>query len=319
MTLIYSILLISFSAVAMSSYDAAHVYADQLIQKFDKEIQASDFKLETSNTYKKILASREFIENLGIDPNVKNEKSILEVQDSNAYLRTTKIIDSISKKVIFPSSGRDGNVTGNQFPKNTWSLTFDDGPRGARTKKVVDNLYSRGIKATFFMLTSEAKRYPETAQYVLDAGMDVALHSYTHKSLANPSDARLKYEITQAKIDLEKILNIKLKIFRLPYGAGMRNSKTRDAITKNELVHIFWNVDTLDWKDKVPASVFKRAKILMDKSPKNSGIILFHDIHATTGQASELLMDYLLEKNLNICTVQDVIDYTNGSPVDCIK
>ena len=121
MTLIYSILLISFSAVAMSSYDAAHVYADQLIQKFDKEIQASDFKLETSNTYKKILASREFIENLGIDPNVKNEKSILEVQDSNAYLRTTKIIDSISKKVIFPSSGRDGNVTGNQFPKNTWN------------------------------------------------------------------------------------------------------------------------------------------------------------------------------------------------------
>jgi len=305
--------------MATSNYDAAHVYADLLIQKFDKEIQTSDFKLETSNTYKKILASREFIEGLGFDPNLKNETSLIEVLDSNHYVRICNAIDSISKNIIFPSSTSDGNVTGNQFPKNTWSLTFDDGPRGARTKKIVDNLYSRGIRATFFMLTSEAKKYVETAKYVLDANMDIGLHSYTHKSLANPSDARLNYEITQAKVDLEKLLNIKTTIFRLPYGAGMRNSKTRDFITKNELVHIFWNVDTLDWKDKVPASVFKRAKLLMAKSPKNSGVILFHDIQAPTVETSEILMDYLLEKDLNICTVQEVIDHTNGNTVDCIK
>ncbi len=312
--------LLSFNLFALSSYDYAHIYADGLLQVFDKELATNNISLENSKTYKKLLASREFIESLGKNPNIENNKSVIEVLSSNKYLNVVNKIDAIAgNKVIYPSASRNGNVTGNSFPKKTWSLTFDDGPRGERTKMIVDKLYKRGIEATFFMLTAEVKKYLDVARYVVDSNMEVALHSYTHKSLAKPSQARLNYEITQAKRDMENLLNLKLTNFRLPYGAGMHNPDTRKMIVQNNLVHIFWNVDTLDWKDKNPQSVFRRTKLQMSQSPNNSGIILFHDIQKPTVVTSELVMDYLLNNDYNICTIKDVIKSINGNKVNCIK
>lgn len=303
-----------------SSYDYAHIYADSLIQKFDQEITHKGFDLNTSKTYKKLLASREFIESMGINPNIKNDKSILEITNSNKYVQVVNSIDAIADtKTVFPSSTKSGNITGNTFPAKTWSLTFDDGPRGERTKKIVDNLYTRGLEATFFMLTEEVKKYLSVAKYVQDANLEVALHSYTHKSLAKASETRLKYEITQAKKDMEQLLNFKVTNFRLPYGAGMHRALTREYITKNNLIHVFWNVDTLDWKDKDPQSVFRRTKKQMAMSPKDSGVILFHDIQAPTVVTSELVMDHLILNDYNICSIENVIKNLNGEQVNCIK
>lgn len=308
------------SNLLASSYDYAHIYADSLVQEFDKEISQIGFDLNTSNTYKKLLASREFIESIGYNPNVKNEKSIIEITNSNKYVDVVNSINNIANnKTVFPSSTKSGNITGNTFPAKTWSLTFDDGPRGERTKKIVDNLYQRGLEATFFMLTDAVKKYLSVAKYVLDANLEIALHSYTHKSLANASDARLKYEITQAKKDMEQLLSVKITNFRLPYGAGMHHSLTREYITKNNLIHIFWNVDTLDWKDKDPQSVFTRTKKQMAMSSKDSGVILFHDIQAPTVITSELVMDHLIANDYNICSIESVIKNLNGQKVNCIK
>lgn len=309
-------LVVSFTYA--NELDFAHIYADGLIRVFDEEIKSDNFKLSESDTYKKIIAARAYIESLGFHASRIHEKSLPEITDSMKYLVTVNIINSFSKK-IFPSIAKKGNISGNKFPKNTWSLTFDDGPRGNKTKSIVDSLYKRGLKATFFMLTREAKKYYEMAKYVQDADMEIALHSYTHKSLATADSATLDYEITKAKIDLEELLSTNIKNFRLPYGAGLRNRLARKYIAKNELVHIFWNVDTLDWKDKNPNSVFERVKRLMKLSPNNSGVILFHDIQTPTMTTAPIVMDYLLENSFNVCTVQEVIDHTNGKVQNCIK
>ncbi|MCT4641799.1 MAG: polysaccharide deacetylase family protein [Bacteriovoracaceae bacterium] len=307
----------AFSISLKAKYDFAHIYADSLLSQFDQSLNDLDNPLQ-STIYKKLLKTREYIEELGFDPNIKNEKYLIEIEDASEYNKVVRQINRNEDIFVYPSITRAGNVTGNTFPQNVWSLTFDDGPRGDRTKAIVDNLYERGLKATFFMLTREVKKYLATAQYVKDAKMEIALHSYTHKSLANPSSARLKYEITQAKIDLEKILDVKLDIFRLPYGAGLRNSSTREVIADNKLIHIFWNIDTLDWKDKDSNSVFNRVKKQMKKTPNHSGVILFHDIQAPTVKTSEMVMDYLVEKNQTICTIGEVISYLNNKDQSCV-
>src|SRR5690606_10758274 len=125
----------------------------------------------------------------------------------------------------YPSTTAKGNLFGNDFPKNVWALTFDDGPRNVRTATIVDNLLARNIRATFFMLTAEAKRYTTAAKDVRDRGMNIASHSYDHANLPKVSSAKLKYQITDAKNDLEKLLGVDIKFFRLPYGAGVHNSK----------------------------------------------------------------------------------------------
>lgn len=334
----------------------ASIYVDKLIEEFDKDLDRrlalksilldTDSHLSSylnSQLYAKILSSRSFIES-----NIESKHShkqytkklnLLNIQNSELYSavvgkinRNAEVIytqraqlnkqqrkHKKNESVIFPSITTSGNLTGNTYPKSIWSLTYDDGPRGARTKKVVDDLYERGIKATFFMLTREAKRYEETAQYVVDAGMEIALHSYTHKDLNKQSIATMEKEITDAKADLESLLGVDTKVFRLPYGSGMRNKQLRSVITKNKYVHIFWNIDTLDWKDKDPASILRRVKKQMKLTRNGSGIILFHDIHAQSVIASELTMDYLISRGQKICTVSEVINHHNGEKVDCVE
>ncbi len=318
----------------------AEVYADFLIKDFDRLL---DLKLAfrdsssilNTSAYAKILSSRSYIESRK-PLNHKSNRSfnILEVDRAGLYAKVVEEIDngalriqpnsrnfntykSNNEPVIYPSTSRAGNVTGNTFPKNTWALTFDDGPRGNRTKEIVDNLYARGLKATFFMLTAEAKKYKTSAKYVVDSGMNVALHSYTHPDLNKASSSKVEYEITTAKKDLENLLGVKTSVFRLPYGSGMHTKKLRDTIAKNNYVHIFWNIDTLDWKDKNPQSVLARVKKQMKLTPKHSGVILFHDIQSKTVISSKLTMDYLINEGQKVCTVEDVIALQNGKPNDC--
>lgn len=62
-----------------------------------------------------------------------------------------------------------------------------------------------------------------------------------------------------------------------------------------------------------------RSKKQMRLTPNKSGIILFHDIHAQSVIASELMMDHLLESNFKVCTVEEVISHINGNSEDCLK
>jgi peptidoglycan/xylan/chitin deacetylase (PgdA/CDA1 family) len=320
----------------------AAFYADALIKEFD---QLLDYKMMTyssespmySGTYAKILSARSYIEKFKGHEKVMQaaESSLLNIRNPKLYSKVINEIDTAALKiikeqvkessrikndsVIYPSVTKAGNVTGNTFPKKVWSLTFDDGPRSERTATIVDNLYKRNIRATFFMLTAEAKKYQSAAHNVVNSGMNVALHSYSHPNLNSASDATLAYQITQAKTDLEDLLNVDTTVFRLPYGAGMRNSKVRKLIAQNKYVHIFWNIDTLDWKDKDPKSILARVKKQMKLTPNDSGVILFHDIHAQTVIASELTMDHLLDNDYTVCTVEEVINHLNGKQEDCLK
>ncbi len=314
----------------------ASLYVDQLIDQFDAELDRrlvtkSDDSILNTHLYAKILSARSYIEKR--ENFESKDLSLLKITNSKLYAKVVQDItahahlikaqrDDVLKSegsVLFPSTTTSGNLTGNTFPTKVWSLTFDDGPRGSKTKTVVDNLYQRGIKATFYMLTSQAKKYPETAKYVVDSGMNIALHSYTHPDLNKANSSTLEYEITSAKADLEKLLNVNTTTFRLPFGSGMRNNTLRKVIAKNKFIHIFWNIDTLDWKDKDPQSILNRVIKQMKLTPKNSGIILYHDIHSQSVIASAMTMDHLLDNGHKVCTVEEVIDFHNGKDIDCVK
>lgn len=222
-----------------------------------------------------------------------------------------------SSDVIYPSTGSNGNISGSGYPANTWSITFDDGP-GPTTTQVINNLKEKKMKATFFVLAQQVERNTRTSLLLKEEGHDIASHSYTHAQLTKVNDVQLDKEISTAKKTIEKHLNVQVKLFRLPYGAGTGASRIRSKIAENDLVHIFWTVDTLDWQDKNPQSILIRTLKQMNASSKNAGIILFHDIHKQSVIASGLLMDHLNNlKKVNVCTVQGVVDQLNNNLPSC--
>ena len=167
------------------------------------------------------------------------------------------------------------------------------------------------------MLMTNVDKYPDALQYVLGSDMELALHSYNHLNLVKESHDVIDFEIKTAKANLVDKSKKKISLFRLPYGSGTRDEYLRKTIADESMVHVFWNVDTLDWKDKNPASIFKRTVLQMDLTPNKSGIILFHDIHAQTVIASKLVMDYLVENKKTVCIVSEVVKLFNAEESLC--
>ena len=69
-------------------------------------------------------------------------------------------------------------------PTPVMYLTFDDGPHPVYTLQVLDVLARYNVKATFFVLGSEAELYPGTFQRILDRGHTVGNHTWNHEALA---------------------------------------------------------------------------------------------------------------------------------------
>lgn len=213
---------------------------------------------------------------------------------------------------VYPSSGKNGNITGSNFPPRTWALTFDDGPARS-TNTVLENLARHGMKATFFVLSKNltSPALADIARRELSEGHAVESHSYSHPVTPKLGAASREKEIGGAAKKLAAVVGVAPRFFRLPYGSGVSNRAIRTLIADAGMVHVFWSVDTLDWQDKNPDSIVRRS--LKQMTPGN-GIILFHDIHPQSVIASEKLMEYLKNpaNQLETGTIPEIVDGMNA-------
>lgn len=213
---------------------------------------------------------------------------------------------------IFPAPGISGNITGSTFPDGTWALTFDDGP-GAQTPEVLSNLKTHGMRASFFMLSSQLKKSSQLQSCglkVLQEGHEACSHSFNHLQISKLSAEARKHEIEDAAEFFSSLLGQRPRYFRLPYGAGVSLQAVRKDIVKSCMVHVFWNVDTLDWHDRDPEMIATRTRAQI-RSQKH-GIILFHDIHAQSVIASAQIMQHLKKEGNRVVTISEIVDELNG-------
>lgn len=251
-------------------------------------------------------------------------KALKEEKKKKSFTEFEADVQKISKDVkqYLNQVGRDissestwVNLTGNTFPANTWAITYDDGPGKSTTLDVLKNLQDRQMIASFFVLAKQVEAYPAVAQQVKDAGHEIASHSYTHAQMTKVGPVQLEREIGTSKKVIEEKLNTKIKLFRLPYGAGTGATNIRAKIMEHGMKHVFWNVDTLDWQDKNPQSIMNRTLGFMKTLKK--GIVLFHDIHPQSVIASTMLMDHFKKTGANVCTVHGVLDQMEQNLSSC--
>lgn len=75
------------------------------------------------------------------------------------------------------------------YPKALWRmdaaehsvyLTFDDGPIPESTPFILDTLKEHGVKATFFVVGENVKRYPDLFRRIISEGHSIGNHTYNH-------------------------------------------------------------------------------------------------------------------------------------------
>ncbi|MGZ3807405.1 MAG: polysaccharide deacetylase family protein [Bacteriovorax sp.] len=243
----------------------------------------------------------------------------IDKEADQLQLVDSKVREPQSELKFYPSTGPNGNVMGLIFPKNVWALTYDDGPNPVHTPAILKNLEDLGIKATFFWLAGNVVRYQSVVDMVKEKGMVRANHSWSHPQLPKLDAAGLQKEIVQSTQVETKSYGEKIKFFRCPYGAGNSVPRIRQMIADLDMIHVFWNVDTLDWQDKDPDSILARAKKQMQAA--GHGVILFHDIHPQSVIASRKLVEWSktlkgTANEIRWVTLPEIVDEMNGVKKD---
>jgi len=99
------------------------------------------------------------------------------------------------------------------------ALTFDDGPSETRTPALLDLLSKYDVKATFFMLGENIKKYPDIAQAVYDQEHLIGNHSYNHPRLIFKSPAFTREQITKTDQLIKSLGQKNVQYFRPPYSS----------------------------------------------------------------------------------------------------
>lgn len=181
------------------------------------------------------------------------------------------------------------------------ALTFDDGP-GPKTGELLDILDRAGAKATFFVIGPNVESYPAVVKRASAEGHQIAAHTWTHTSMTKQTAAEIQSEVNRTSDAVKAATGKPTRYMRPPYGAI--NKDVRAALGKlPEAPAILWSVDTLDWQSHDPAAILKEVQA----ATKPGGIILMHDIHATTIQAVPAVVEWLQGQGYELVTVEQLL------------
>lgn len=187
--------------------------------------------------------------------------------------------------------------TGDELPKRI-ALTFDDGPHGIYTKKLLDGLREREVRATFFLVGKYVEESPELVRQMVEDGHLIGNHTYNHVELSKLSDLKACRELKQTNEAIFKAAGIVPEYIRPPFGAW------RDSLDDCvEMTTVFWNIDPLDWKIQNKTSVVNRVM----KYAEPDKIILLHDIFSSSVEAALEIVDKLKSEGYEFVTVEELI------------
>jgi peptidoglycan-N-acetylglucosamine deacetylase len=183
------------------------------------------------------------------------------------------------------------------------AMTFDDGPHATNTPKLLDILRERNIRATFYVVGQNVKRYPDLLRRMVAEGHEIGNHTVSHANLTKVSDQRLRMEMGEVHNGVLAVTGIAPQTMRPPYGA--LRPEQRELIRREfGYPTITWNVDPEDWKRPGVGVVTQR----LVEGARPGGILLAHDIHAPTITAMPGTLDELLRRGFRFVTVSELIN-----------
>ena len=196
------------------------------------------------------------------------------------------------------------NEDGYHYDKNkkTVALTFDDGPSGAKTNRIVELLEQNKAHATFFMVGNKMQSGASTIQNVLAKGNEIGSHSYNHSNMKRRQLAKLIEDEDKTKEIYRGITGQELIYTRPPYGSI--NSKIKDGL---DTIFITWNLDTEDW-------LHRDKNYIVDYVMQNvsdGDIILMHDSYDSTVEAVAELLPKLYAEGYQVVSVSELANITD--------
>ncbi|GAA3110462.1 polysaccharide deacetylase family protein [Streptosporangium carneum] len=179
------------------------------------------------------------------------------------------------------------------------ALTYDDGP-GPDTGRLLDILGRSHARATFFSLGTSASARPELLKRMMREGHLVGNHTWSHRDLTALPDIKVTDQINRAQYALTHTVGQVPGLIRPPYGAA--DDRIASIAGELGLAVVRWSTDTGDIRGTDPKAIADKAVA----GARPGAIILMHDVHAPTVDATPEILRRLREKGYTFVTVPEL-------------
>lgn len=186
--------------------------------------------------------------------------------------------------------------------KKTVALTFDDGPSGEKTKKILALLEKNKAHATFFMVGNKMIEDKNTVLEVYNSGNEIGSHTYAHANLTRQTAEERQADLIKTDEIYKSITGSEINLLRPPYGAYKK-----DMLSELNYTLVLWNIDTEDWRYN---DVDRIINTVLDNLSDGS-IILMHDSYNRTIEAVDKLLPILYSKGYQVVSVSELAKLKN--------
>ena len=187
------------------------------------------------------------------------------------------------------------------------ALTYDDGPAGTSTRRVLDELRAAGAQATFFQVGRSILRNQDIVCRQQDAGYSLQSHSYTHKYPDRQNAETMLEEKQRVIDDFAALTGVVPTMMRAP--GGMDAYYVRRAIGY-PLIH--WSLAAGD----SGTEDYKRIASRLTHNVSHGDIVLMHDMNSVCWRYTHELLADLQQKGYLCVTVEELFAHTGVPLID---
>jgi len=192
---------------------------------------------------------------------------------------------------------------------HTIALTFDDGPDPVWTPKVLDVLRAQKVRATFFVVGTEAAKYPDLVRRIRAEGHQVGLHTFTHANLGRSAGWRQSLELRENQLILAGTAGVTSSLLRPPYAATNRLVSDGDwaafqRARDQGYLTVLATLDSKDWSRPGVGTIVARSAW----HSAAGQVVLMHDgggDRSQTVAALRVLIPRLKARGFSFATVTD--------------
>jgi peptidoglycan/xylan/chitin deacetylase (PgdA/CDA1 family) len=229
-------------------------------------------------------------------------------QPSASSSRTTPPSPSANPKPVLPvgptapggvPKGPAGSLV--ETGTSAIALTFDDGPDPVTTPKLLALLRRYHVHATFCVIGSRARDYPDLIRAIVADGHTLCNHSWQH--LQNLHSRPWSYQNWDLRSTTEAIQKdvpgVPVNFFRAPGGAF--TPALVKLVREQHMKPLYWDVDPRDWDNPTYGwgpSMVHQIVTTVEREVHPGSVILSHDRggHPDTVTAYETLLPCLLAR-----------------------
>lgn len=178
------------------------------------------------------------------------------------------------------------------------ALTFDDGPSGRFTRKLLDGLEERGARATFLLCGYRMEQYPDLTQRIFQEGHEIGIHGYSHKPMRDMCSRDTAQEIQKTMALVPD--GCKIAFLRPPGGLCSECIQTAAEVFGLSILH--WSVDPKDWATADAKSI----ESTVIRCVRDGDVILLHDMSDSSVDAALAIVDALQEQGFRFVTASEL-------------